>query len=805
MSCRPNLPRRSISWLFLLVVARALAVAVSVSADEGGLDFNRDIRPVLSDKCFGCHGPDEQHREADLRLDLEESAKADRGGYQAVVPGKPQESELIARVDTEDEDLRMPPADSGKALSKKEIERLRLWIERGAAWSAHWAYVPPKKHPAPQVKKQEWPINWIDRFVLARLESEALQPSVAANRTTLIRRLHFDLIGLPPSPEAVDEFTRDTAPQAYENLVDQLLDSEHYGERMAMYWLDLVRYADTVGYHGDQDHSISPYRDWVIDALNENMPFDQFTREQLAGDLLPDASTDQKIATGYNRLLQTSHEGGVQPGEYLVMYAADRVRNVSAVWLGATMGCAQCHDHKFDPYTTKDFYAMAALFADVDEAQHFRLGSNALPTRRPPEIKVLTRRERQRIDQLEKAIAEHQAKRDSLPAGDEATGLQLRIAAIEKQRDAIRNAARTTMITVAIKPRTVRILPRGNWLDESGPIVSPAVPEFLGGPLLNGGRATRLDLARWLTDAEKGVGGLTARVLVNRLWYLLFGVGIAGDLDDFGGQGQPPVHPELLDNLAIELIGSRWDVKHMMKLLVTSRTYRQSSQATPELRDRDPDNRLYARQSRFRLPGELVRDNVLAISGLLVKDVGGASVKPYQPAGCYRHLNFPKRTYEHHADQRQWRRGVYVHWQRQFLHPMLKAFDAPRREECMAQRPRSNTPLAALVMLNDPTFVEAARVFAERIVRDGGETSDNRLDFAYRLAVSRKADGFERNALKELFGSNLKRYRTDAQAARALISTGQAPVADDLDAAELAAWTAVARAVLNMSETIIRN
>ncbi len=688
----------SLLWISIHISAESTA---GFGDDTSSIDFNRDIRPILSDNCFFCHGPDPGHREADLRLDIEAEAKDE-----AIVAGEPLDSELFLRISSQDEGEQMPPVESGKKLSGDEINRLKLWIEQGAQYAPHWAYVPPRRYAVPKVSDAEWPAHWIDRFVLARLEAEGLAPSPDADRVTLIRRLNFDLTGLPPTPQEVATFVADADPRAYEETVDRLLDSEAYAERMAMYWLDLVRYADTVGYHGDQDHNISPYRDYVIDAFHENLPFDQFTREQLAGDLLKEASIDQKIASGYNRLLQTSHEGGVQPNEYLAIYAADRVRNVSSVWMGGTMGCCQCHDHKYDPYTTKDFYSMVAFFADIDEAEHFTAGSNALPTARPPEMDVLSKRERQRVKDLEERIA-------LLREGDtvDMATREGHVNELQQQLDQFRRGTRRTMITVAIEPREIRVLPRGNWLDESGPIVQPAIPAFLGQLDLGTRRATRPDLANWLTDVQQGDGGLTARVFANRFWYLLFGTGIANPLDDFGGQGEPPTHPELLDNLAVEFYESGWDVKHMMKLIVMSRAYRQSSSASPELRARDPHNRLYARQSRFRLPAEMVRDNALAISGLLVTDYGGASVNPYQPAGYYRHLNFPERRYQADSDQRQWRRGIYVHWQRQFLHPMLKALDAPSREECTAQRPRSNTPLAALTLLNDPTFVEAARVF----------------------------------------------------------------------------------------------
>ncbi len=691
--------------------------------------------------------------------------------------------------------------------------------------SQHWAYVAPQKHvvsvseiPAAWLN---WPRNWIDEFLLVRLTAEQTVPSPQADPITLCRRLYWDLIGLPPTPEEADEFVADPSEAGYQRLVDRLLQSPHFGERMAMHWLDLVRYADTVGYHGDQDHNISPYRDWVIDAFNNNMPLDEFTRDQLAGDLLPEATVDQKIATGYNRLLQTSHEGGVQPKEYLSMYAADRVRNLSAVWMGATIGCAQCHDHKYDPFTMKDFYSLAAMFADIDESNHFANGGNVIPTRRHPEISVLSRQQREEVAQLEAEIAVQKREledRSLAHSQSDKETLQRELDKLVARRDTIRNSTRSTMVTVAIEPRTMRILPRGNWLDESGPLVEPAVPEFLGFLEVSGRRANRLDLANWLTDTRQGIGALTARVFVNRFWYLFFGQGLAQVMDDFGGQGLPPDHPQLLDRLALELIESGWDVKSMVKLIVSSKAYRQSSGVRnnrgsegqgvlSELESMDPENRLFARQSHYRLPAELVRDAILSISGLLVDEYGGASVKPYQPTGYYRHLNFPKRKYKQHNDRRQWRRGVYVHWQRQFLHPMLKAFDAPRREECTAERPRSNTPTAAMALLNDPSFVEAARVFAEQIIRidDQSRTDRAGLEYAFRKAVSRSPDPEELHTLTLLLESHRRQYAKTPGAARELIAIGNAPVARDLDPVQLAAWTSVTRTILNLNETITRN
>ena len=464
-------------------------------------------------------------------------------------------------------------------------------------------------------------------------------------------------------------------------------------------------------------------------------------------------------------MLQTSHEGGVQAKEYLAIYAADRMRNLSAVWMGATLGCAQCHDHKYDPYTTRDFYAMSAFFADIDEAQHFKVGSNSLPTRRPPEIKVLSRRDRDVLAGLE--------------------SVKPRTKDIEKQIAGIKAHERLTMVTRSIKPRVTRVLPRGNWLDESGDIVDPAVPAFMRQLDTGGQRPTRLHLANWLTDVDNGIGGLTARVFVNRLWYLFFGEGVSRSLDDFGGQGLPPANPGLLDRLAVEFYRAGWDIKHMVKLLVMSRAYRQGSIATDELTRRDPLNSFFGRQARYRLPAEMIRDNALALGGLLVLDYGGASSKPYQPPGYYRHLNFPQRKYQQHTDSRQYRRGLYVHWQRQFLHPMLKAMDAPSREECTARRPRSNTPTAAMVLLNDPSFFEAAGAFARRIISEGGNTRKSRMDYAYRVALSRMPDEQEQRILGKLW-----------DAAR-----DEAPG----DEADLAAWHAVARALLNCSEVNARN
>ena len=827
----PIMKRRS---LYILLLLSGVALA-EVGADAP-LDFNRDVRPILSDKCFFCHGPDSHERKADLRLDTAEGALEDLGGYAAIAPGKPEDSEFMLRI--RDEEDPMPPEKSHKELKQEEIAILERWVAEGAEYSEPWAYVRPKKREVPKVKDTAWSENWIDRFVLARLESEGLQPAPDADPVTLIRRLHFDLTGLPPTPEERDAFV--SRERNLDEIVNALLESPHFGERLAMYWLDLVRYADTVGYHGDQDHNISPYRDWVIAALNTNLPFDQFTREQLAGDLLPNSTTAQKVASGYNRLLQTTHEGGLQLKEYDAIYAADRVRNVSAVWMGATVGCAQCHDHKYDPYTIKDHYAMAAFFADIADRD---FTGNTLPAQRPPEIRIFTPEQEAELALLDRELKKR-LKPDAQAQLSKLEGRRQKLASdikkaqdkkkaelksklseadqeiaeiapkptlkafrkLRKQRADLEKLGRLTMITVAQEPRKMRVLPRGNWQDDSGEIVLPAVPRFLGELKPgNGERATRLDLANWLTDVENGAGGLTARVFANRFWYLYFGTGISRSLSDFGGQGEPPANLELLDELAVSFTDSGWDFKALVRLIVTSRAYRQSSTASPELFERDPHNQLVARQSRFRLPAELIRDNALAISGLLVRESGGTSAKPYQPTGYYRHLNFPKRVYKPHANNNQWRRGLYVHWQRMFLHPMLKAMDAPSREECTAERPRSNTPNAALVLLNDPTFLEAARVFAVRILLEGGDSLDSRLDFAYRLVLSRPPDAEERSVLISLLKTTQSEYAKNSAAADALLKNGLAPTPPELDKVELASWSAVSRALLNLNETVTRN
>jgi hypothetical protein len=738
----------------------------------------------------------------------------------------------------------MPPTDSKKpAITAGEAKLIRLWIDQGAEYDAHWAYVKPTPPIVPAVSKSDWPANPIDNFVVARLEAKGLLPSLEADKRTLLRRLSFDIVGLPPTPEQLAQFEADKSDLAYENVVDRLLASKHFGERMALYWLDVVRYADTGGYHSDNHRDVWAYRDYVIGAFNSNKPFDQFTIEQLAGDLLPGATDEQRIASGYNRLLQTTEEGGAQPKEYAAKYAADRVRNTAAIWLASTMGCCECHSHKFDPFTHKDFYSFAAFFADVNEKPVGRQDQTKLPTPdqaaqfkaldeelaaakaefaiKTPELTAAREKwETAAREQPPKglpapvlaALKEEVAKRT--PKQEELVDAEFRkqapelaaerekVAGLEKERAKLDATMLSTLVSISAPPRTMRILPRGNWLDDSGEVVSPAIPAFLSKLPPSENRLSRLDLAHWIISGENS---LTARVFVNRLWKIAFGRGIVKSLEDFGSQGEFPTHPELLDWLATDFVDSGWDVKRTFKLILMSRSYRQSSVPSKEALAKDSTNDLFSRQNRFRLDAEMIRDNALAVSGLLVNKIGGPSVKPYQPPGYWQYLNFPKREWENDHGDNQYRRGLYTYWQRTFLHPSLAAFDATSREECTVDRPRSNTPQQALVLLNDPTYVEAARSLAARILQSGGPTTGDRLRFAFDQVLTRSPRPEETMLLTKLLEKHRQEFATDKASAEKILAVGDLKSPDQLDPTELAAWTSVARVLLNLHEAITRN
>jgi Protein of unknown function (DUF1553)/Protein of unknown function (DUF1549)/Planctomycete cytochrome C len=834
-----------------LVVQCLAIIALSQNAMQAveKIEFNRDVRPILSDNCFYCHGPDKNHREADLRLDIREEA-IDR----AFVAGKPSESAMIERILSADADLVMPPQNSHKKLTTKQKETLKKWIEQGAEYQLHWSYEQPVKPSTPADQ------NAIDVLIEARRKSIGLKPSPEADRRTLIRRLSFDLLGLPPTPEEVSAFEKDPSPDAYARLVDRVLDNPHYGERMAIGWLDVVRFADTIGYHSDTPRNVWPYRDWVIKSFNDNKPFDQFTIEQLAGDLLPNANQDTRVASAFNRLLLTTEEGGAQPKDYEQRMVTDRVRAIGTTWLGQTTGCAQCHDHKFDPITMRDFYSLGAFFADIQEP---------IIGKREDGMLVATPEEEAKQAKLDKALEKAKKAYDAiLPQlqtaqkqweadliAYEITLPELRAEAeaskdeIARAKNVVKSLAKTAkerkkpdldliqsyffergtklykseresfesakkardehfksltkcLVSVSSKDkRTVRILPRGNWMDETGEIVKPALPSYLPQPKIEGRELTRLDLAQWLVNSENP---LTARTVMNRLWKQLFGSGLSKVLDDLGAQGEPPVNPALLDWLACEFVDSGWDVKHMVRAMVQSKAYRQSSAVTPDLLAVDPYNRELARQSAFRLEAELVRDQALSLSGLLVNKIGGPSVKPYQPDGYWENLNFPVRTYPTDSGEAQYRRGLYTWWQRSFLHPSMLAFDAPSREECCAERNRSNIPQQALVLLNDPTYVEAARVFAVRILAEAKGEDSEKIDWAWHQALQRKPTEKEKSLMLKLLAERREAYRANATSADELSKVGDKQVADSIDRLELAAWTHVTRVLLNLHETITR-
>ncbi len=842
------------SYRVVLLAWIAVGNTAILSAEEP-IRFNRDVRPILSDNCFYCHGPDRNQRQADLRLDTVDGIHGNAETPGPIQVGAPEQSELIRRILSNDPDERMPPPESGKEISEDQVTVLRRWIAEGGKVEGHWSFLPRTTASVlspvqGRALSDDRASAQLDAFIAQGLTEQGLIAAPEADKVTLFRRLHFDLTGLPPTVSDVELYINDDSPSAYERVVDKLLASPQFGERMAMWWLDLVRYADSVGYHGDQEVSVSPFREYVIQSFNQNKPFDQFTIEQLAGDLLPNPTQEQRIASGYNRLGMMSAEGGVQDKEYLAKYMSERVRNASSTWLGITLGCAECHDHKFDPLTTKDFYRFGAFFADIKERGLYS-GANS-DGNWGPHIKLPTEEQRESLRSLtaqiqeirsgmeqpsealvaeevqweaDRSAAESLAKlpdpvavivaiprADRTPDQQQSLTIYFRTIAPslepirqeldkrEAESKALESAILSTLVTQSTEPRMVRVLARGNWMDESGEVVEPAFPSVFGEHSADGKRLTRLDLAHWIVSPDHP---LTARVLANRLWKLLFGSGLSGKLDDLGAQGEWPSHPELLDETAQWLVDTGWDIKRWIKLVVMSKTYRQSSAVSASIAEQDPYNRLLARQARYRLDAEMVRDNALAISGLLVTKLGGKSVHPYQPPGYWSYLNFPQREWLNGSGEDLYRRGLYTHWQRQYLHPSLLVFDAPSREECTADRTRSNTPLQSLVLLNDPTYVEAARTFAEWILGQPG-TDVERLDAAMQRTLSRSLFPKERDVLSGLLASQREEYRQRPDSASDLLMVGARPYSAELDRVELAAWTSVARVLLNLHETISR-
>jgi hypothetical protein len=765
-------------------------------AKQHAVDFDRQIRPILSDNCYACHGPDDKQRKAKLRLDVRE------GAAKVIVPCKAIESELISRISAADTKERMPPLKSGKLLSADQIQLLRRWIDEGATWKSHWSVVRPKRPPVPQIKNSEWVRNPVDNFVASRLEREGLTPSPEAGRRTLIRRATLDLTGLPPTLADVEDFLTDARPDAYERVVDRLLHSARYGERMALDWLDAARFADTHGYHIDSGRDMTRWRQWVIDAFNRNLSFDRFTIEQLAGDLLPGATQEQRIASGFNRNNMVNFEGGAIPQEYQTAYVIDRVNTTAQVWLGLTVGCAQCHDHKFDPITQKDFYQLYAFFNNLPENGLDGAKGNAVPL-----LRLTTDAQDRELKRLAKAIHDTETQMKNIkPDSPGAKALRDELAKRRKARADFEHSLPTTMVMEEMpKPRETFLLVRGQY-DKHGTKISANVPASLP-QLPQGTPANRLGLARWLVDPAHP---LTARVIVNRYWQMYFGTGLVKTAEDFGSQGEPPSHPELLDWLATEFVRAGWDVKAMQRLLVTSSVYRQSSRTTPELLAKDPENRFLARAARLRLPAEFIRDQALAVSGLLYGPLGGASVSPYQPAGLWEELasrsdggQWTAQTYKQSHGHDLYRRTMYTFWKRTSPPPTLTTFDAPDRETCTVRRARTNTPLQALILMNDPTYLEASRKLAERLMNQASATGE-RIDFAFRLTMCRPPTDAERTVLSKIYGKQLAAFRKDPASAAKLLGAGESPRNKNLDAAELAAWTTVASVILNLDETVTR-
>jgi hypothetical protein len=849
--------RASLPICLILLSPLLLSAA---SPDKVG--FNRDVRAILSENCYYCHGPDEKHREEDLRLDI----RADAIKAGAIVPGKPEESELIARIFTDDEDEIMPPPKTHKILTTEQKELLKRWIAEGAEYEEHWAFTAPQTPAVPAVKSKAAAFgNGIDAFILQKLEQNNAQLSAPADPHTLIRRVTLDLTGLPPSPAEVEAFVKacrnadgkgyTISQQAYEALVDRLLASPAYGEKMASMWLDYARYADSHGFQSDSSRSMWPWRDWVIRAFNENKPFDQFTIEQLAGDLLPKPSNAQLVATGFHRNHRINGEGGLIPEEWRIENIIDRVDTTGSTWLGLTLGCARCHDHKYDPISQKEFYQMFAFFNNIAETGVIvgpsnRAGGNMDPvvcvgtdaqlqqhaalqkqvdqasglvkaaekqtaaaqaaweksklshSQTPAAILQLIsitpkKRNKQQVEQLAKYFREnvdHPAKKSAT----ELAALQKKLLEMEKRLPA------TMIMRELPKPRPAYVLNRGQYT-EIGEEVTANTPAVLPALPADAPR-NRLTLAQWIVSPQNP---LTARVWVNRQWERFFGNGIVKTSENFGMQSDPPSHPELLDWLATEFIRSGWDMKAMQKRMVMSATYRQSSNyksTSPELLEKDPYNRLLSRAPRLRLPAESIRDQALTISGLLDHSIGGPSVRPYMPAGVWDETSVygDLRNYKHDTNNGLYRRTLYTIWKRTAAPPTMLLFDSPSREICTVKRSNTNTPLQALALLNEVTYVEAARVLAQRMIKDGGSTPEQRLAWAFHQATLRQPTADELSILQNSFQKHLATYRAAPQEAAKLIDAGDAPDAAG-DPIELAAYTVCANVILNLDEIIMRD
>lgn len=787
-----------------LVIAAMMCVSAPLLANDAtpSAQLATQAQAILQANCYKCHGPKEQKGE--LRLDVRDIAlRGGQSGEPAIVPGKSAESLLPQIVRGTLPDFpKMPP--QGEPLSEDNIKILEAWIDAGAPWPAgmkefdpasHWAYRAPKWPKIPEVSDPEWAKHPIDAFIRARLEKEGLEPAPEADRATLIRRVSLDLTGLPPTPEEAEAFINDTDPRAYEKLIDRLLASPAYGERWAVQWLDIARYADSNGFEKDAARVIWPYRDWVINALNEDKPFDQFVIEQLAGDMLPGATLEQIVATGFNRNSMINEEGGVDPEEAQAKAIYDRIDTTSTAFLATTVACAQCHDHKYDPISQKDYYSLYAIFNQ--QASDFKIvnthsASNGGPTVRVPTIeqRMLMKRVEAETEKLKREMRKPDADKAAL-------GEQL----LELSAVAPRDVPTTMVMREVEEPRATQIHKKGDFrnkgeaVDPATPAVMPKIPE--GVPV------NRLTFARWLVSPENP---LTARVFVNRVWEQYFGFGIVKTTEDFGTQGERPVHPELLDWLALRFQFDGWSMKSLHRLIVTSRAYRQASAVTGEKLERDPDNRLLARGPRYRLPAEMIRDQALAVSGLLSRKIGGPSVFPHQPEGVWK-MPYSSAKWKLSEGEDRFRRGLYTWAQRTAPYPSFQAFDAPTREAVCTRRARSNTPLQALVTLNDPVFMEAAQALARRVVNQVNEGDDAaRMEAMFRACLVRAPNGAESERLLAFLKQQREGFRADEKAAKSVATAGSLePLPDGANFVELAAWTMVANVILNLDEVLTKS
>ncbi len=770
-----------------------LSAPAQVATAPAAIDFNRDVRPILSNNCFQCHGPDEQVRKAKLRLDTADGAKEF-----AVVPGKPDASELIARIVSKEPDEVMPPPKHGKPLSVREVEILKRWITDGANYSVHWSHAKPVKPLVPRVANLPATANPIDNFIRARLARERMAPAPEADRHTLVRRAALDLTGLPPTLEEVEEFIADRAPNAYEKMIDRLMAKPAFGEHWARIWLDLARYADSAGYADDPPRTIWKYRDYVINSFNANKPFDQFTIEQLAGDLLPNATTEQRVATAFHRNTMTNSEGGTNDEEFRNVAVVDRVNTTFMVWMGTSMGCAQCHTHKYDPILQKEYFQAFAFFNNTADADR-KDESPTLPFWSDAELERKAELDSLVIDLedllKDKKPAEWKAERDRL--------------AVYKKEQAAFKPETTVPVMQELsgnQRRKTRLQHRGNFMD-LGEEVAEGTPVAFH-PLPANAPKTRLELARWIMSPENP---LTARVIANRYWEQLFGTGIVRTSEEFGAQGELPSHPELLDWLAVELANpdrdatgnaTPWDIKRFLKLLVMSATYRQYSKVTPEQFERDPENRLLARGPRVRLSAEMIRDQALFAAGLLSPKMLGPSVRPQQPNLGVNAAFGGSIDWQTSSGEDKFRRGIYTQWRRSNPYPSMSTFDAPNRDTCVVRRARTNTPLQALVTMNDPVYMEAAQALAKKAWGHGEVNGaiEDKIAFLVRSCLVRSPTDAELNRLVKLYDEAVTEFRKDINKAKQVAGPINAMAMPE----SYAAMTVVANVVLNLDEMLMK-